>query len=635
MQKLLFRVLGFLCLAPSWLLAQQYQNPNIEYFGTPNEVNLGAPNPNEGIDLIPSGIDLYSGDDPNTIYYGLTPPNSASKPVIVFVHGYASKASVWYTGDDNMYKDVYNNGYRTAFVSLTPNKHVWTNGSMLATIIDRVTQHYAVNDVVVVGWSKGGVDTDAAVVHFGANAKVSKVITLSSPHNGTYLAELGNSWLLSLVNIIFMQNNDATKSLTRGNMAYFRSITDSHPGNTVPFTTFGAWGNGPLNRVDIPQGILHLNGGSKSSGGNDGVVPYSSSLRPGSQELFGGQYKAYGWFWIPYYPGPNETELDHFEVTRGGLTWSYIRGVINGALRIRPQRTPQDYYPNAVAHSNFQLVTADPAASSFVVEENSSVLQVHILAQEGKTWTAIDAQGNSFSPTFLNDQYLEFSGLQPGAYTLTHSGEFAALISSESEVQAHLNTGASADQPVYPEKTEMRFSLDWTNATSADLQDMEVTGLLNRTQNLQMESRDEAPLVLTFTREGNQYVTSAPATLPGGIYSLTVRAEGKHLSRTIVTSIAKLGNDKPATETLASTLDLTVGPNPFSDRLSIYVESVNPGTVTVYNMVGKPLAQMDHDPTSGSQTLTWDARAEGYSAGVYLVEFSDGKQKLMRKVVLQ
>ena len=274
-----YTVLAVLCLVSTFSYSQQYQNPAIENFGPPNEVNLGAPYPGEGIDLIPGGVDLYSGDDPNTIYYGLTPPGSANRPVLVFVHGYASKASVWYSGDDNMYNDVYNDGYRAAYVSLTPNKHVWTNGAMLSTIIDRVTQHYNVSSVTVVGWSKGGVDTDAALVHFGANSKVDQVFTLSSPHNGTYLAELANSWLLSLVNIIFMQNNDATRSLTRGNMAYFRSITDNNPNNTVPYTTIGGWGNGPLARVDIPQGILHLNGGSKSSGGNDGVVPYRSSLR--------------------------------------------------------------------------------------------------------------------------------------------------------------------------------------------------------------------------------------------------------------------------------------------------------------------------------------------------------------------
>lgn len=634
------KIVAFAALAVAMGLrlqvSAQFQNPNIEYFGPPNEMYLAGPNPNEGTQIIPVGIDLYAGNDNNTIHYGLTPPNSSSKPVVVFVHGYASNASVFYTGDDNMYKDVYQDGYRSAYVSLTPDKHIWTNGNMLADIIERICLHYGVNDVVLVGWSKGGVDSDAALVHFGANARVSEVFTLSTPHHGTYLAELANSWLLSLVNIIFMQNNDATRSLTRGYMSYFRSVTDGHPANNTGFTTLGGWGNGPLNRLDIPQGILHLNGGSKASGGNDGVVPYSSSKRPGGSELFGGQYKAYGWFGIPYYPGPSQTKLDHFEVTRGGKVWPFIKGTLNGTLRTAMNPTPPDYDAGTTVSSNGQLVTSAGGNDGFVIEEGAETVAIRLLGGDMELPQIRNADGQLCLLTPVGERVWQMEPAPAGKYLIeAKKGEqFAVLVSVENGPELVLNTPTS----LVKAEDALQFEIDLEGLKKDFPQDLEVTGILHRTQLLDLQSAEGAsttvdfqPQVLRFRRDGNRFLADAAADLPAGVYSLTVSAQSPEIARTLVSSFAKLGSEQ-ATDLEPVNMSVGVWPNPFTDRLSIEVEAQGAGEITIYNVLGTAVKSMAF---SGNQVLHWDARVEGAPAGVYIVELRSGDRQVTKKVILK
>lgn len=619
------------------LFAQSFTYPYVENFGSPNELYLAAPDPREGTQLLPGGIDLWDGDDVNTIYYGMVPAGSQSKPVLVFVHGYASSASIWYEGRDNMYHDTYQDGYRTAFVSLTPNRHMWTNGNMLSNSIDQIKAHYGVNDVVVVAHSKGGVDTDAAVVHYGANNKVSQVFTLSSPHNGTALAEVANSVLLSLVNIIFMQNNDATKSLRRGYMSYFRSLTDGQSTNTVDFTTFGAWGNGPLARLAIPQGILYAAGGSKSSGGNDGVVPYASSRRPGGRELFDGQRKEYGWFGIPYYPGPSETELDHFEVTRGDLVWPYVKGVIEGTLRTAPQTTPQDIRPNLKVASNMQIVASAGGADQFFIHEADENVSVWVAGQ-GQKLRLRNLDGGAIPQVVRMAEGTDEEGGQyytvealPGRYGVEMEGEFVALVTAEGGVEVNMESIMQENEQVFKAEDAIAFKVSLAGIENLSLEDLQVSGTVQRDLDLEMNNRTDAARVLEVRREGETFVAEAGDDLPGGIYSVTLTVKGEGFARTLVSSVAKVGEAKKQAETVG--LQMEVFPNPFSERLTIRLPENGTGTVTIFNVFGQQVHQFAE--AKGNSELIWNAKSEGASVGIYFVEWQEKGQKRTEKVVLR
>jgi triacylglycerol lipase len=242
------------------------------------------------------------------IYIGATPPNvSYTKPVLVFVHGYNSSASTWWTdtsyhGLNDMYQYAYNNGYRTAFVNMYPDQDMWYNGSLLNSQIDQIRSYFGVSKVTIVAHSKGGVDANTASVWYGATPKISRIITLSSPHWGTPLADLAfSSWTWWLA-AIFGQANNATYSLQTGQMNYFRSIT---PQDTIPYYTFSGYKCGPVFSA-LWYGCMAI------GGEDDGVVPVWSARIPGGIHLKEG-------YW------------DHDEIKMGSRTWSYFAPYIQTA----------------------------------------------------------------------------------------------------------------------------------------------------------------------------------------------------------------------------------------------------------------------------------------------------------------
>jgi pimeloyl-ACP methyl ester carboxylesterase len=214
---------------------------------------------------------------PGTWYIGSQPSwVDPAKAPIVFVHGYNSSASVWWDGND-MYETALANGYQTAFIDLYPERDMWENGAMLAGKLKQIYEYFGNKKVVVVGHSKGGIDTQTALVHYGAHQYVTNVITLSSPHHGTQLSDLAHSssawWLAALLG----NNNDATRSLQTGNMSYFRSVTDSHANSAKNrYYTLGGYKWGSFGSA-LYWGGLYLS----SYGSNDGVVTVSSSRLPG------------------------------------------------------------------------------------------------------------------------------------------------------------------------------------------------------------------------------------------------------------------------------------------------------------------------------------------------------------------
>ncbi|MFD0695355.1 alpha/beta hydrolase [Paenibacillus sp. GCM10027628] len=217
---------------------------------------------------------------PGTWAPGATPPNLNSKlPVILFVQGLGSNAGSWYDTND-MYQTAYNNGYQTAFIELNDSggtpKNMWDNGQLLAQKIAVISQYFN-KKLVIVAHSKGGVDTQAALVHYNAYPYVSNVITLSSPHHGSELADLAySSWAGWLADLIGYKN-DATYSMQTSYMNYFRSLTDSNANSSFnKFYTFAGTGWAESPSSSYFAGGLYLS----LFGNNDGVVTVNSSYVP-------------------------------------------------------------------------------------------------------------------------------------------------------------------------------------------------------------------------------------------------------------------------------------------------------------------------------------------------------------------
>jgi triacylglycerol esterase/lipase EstA (alpha/beta hydrolase family) len=273
-KKLLVMVAALLLLIPSWVLAGDFGKDD------------------------PSGV-------PGQWYVGTTPSYVApSKHPILFVHGLNSSSNTWWNVN-NMYDTAYQNGYETAFIDLYPTETMWDNGALLAGKVREIYNFFG-EKVVIVAHSKGGIDTQSALVHHGAYPYVARVITLSSPHSGSELADLAySSWAGWLAGILGSKN-DATYSLQTGYMSYFREQTDSHSNiGRVPFYTFAGtkWGSFGSS---LYWGGLYLS----SYGGNDGAVTVNSSR-------------------LPYATHLNTGSWNHSTIKEGSSTFNLFKSLLN------------------------------------------------------------------------------------------------------------------------------------------------------------------------------------------------------------------------------------------------------------------------------------------------------------------
>ncbi|HXM42284.1 MAG TPA: hypothetical protein VN924_13610 [Bryobacteraceae bacterium] len=159
------------------------------------------------------------------LFYGATPSVCASAtscptPVLVFVHGLSGSYADWLesancppgptfcgpngvgagTGND-MYDYAYENGFRTAFMSLSANNtgnsaSIATNAAMLETIFPRILANFGVSKVYFVCHSKGGLDLQAALATPQWIGIANAVILLGTPSQGDALA----TWVFTTPN---------------------------------------------------------------------------------------------------------------------------------------------------------------------------------------------------------------------------------------------------------------------------------------------------------------------------------------------------------------------------------------------------------------------------------------------------
>ncbi|WP_223702354.1 lipase family alpha/beta hydrolase [Sutcliffiella deserti] len=222
----------------------------------------------------PGGVpgQWYVGDAPSFIDPNLPP--------IVFVHGINSSSKTWWENND-MYQTALNNGFQTAFIDVHPDKNMWDNGSIINTKIREIYNHFGQKKLVIVSHSKGGIDSQNALVHYGAHPYVSNLITLSTPHYGSQLADLAYSGWASWLSGILGSKNDATYSLQTGYMNSYRTQTDQNinrsrnPVYTLAGTSWGSFGS------SLYWGGLYL----RSYGTNDGAVTVANSRLPYSTEV--------------------------------------------------------------------------------------------------------------------------------------------------------------------------------------------------------------------------------------------------------------------------------------------------------------------------------------------------------------
>ncbi|MGD1842758.1 MAG: T9SS type A sorting domain-containing protein [Thermonemataceae bacterium] len=574
---------------------------------------------------------IGGADDVGTIYYGAVPSNAGTKPVLVFIHGYTSNASTWWDGND-MYDQAFSDGYRTAFVSVHPDKSMWTNGELFASMLTTITNYYGVNRVVVVAHSKGGIDTDAALIHYGGYSKVERTITLGSPHFGTQLADLAQSGWVSWLSSVFGQNNEATFVLQTGYMNYFREETDNHPNRPLTnFTTFGTWGYGGI--LWFSGVYLEANSTVRNSGGNDGVVPYYSTIRPNSAVIFGEK--------------DGRGDLNHFEVSEGNEMWRYIKAQLPSTVtRTQPPvLAATKTNPNAVVYSRSQIISSNQGGNTFFIEKNASKVKVEVfqsslfdeiqlLDPQNKRVIGLNTTDKERS-LFGGDlvKTVELSAPEAGIYEIQSQEPFVAIITTENGVNARFSSDLNDEKLTYQEGEPMHFAVSLEGATQAT-----VTGSLIRTGSLDgTNDRSEEAFVFELSRNAaGVYIGTIPPTLRTGVYSVNVAAVGEGFERDIATSVAVTPSSQGLQDAEPIERALQVYPNPSVGKatFSFAIEEAGNHALTIYDITGKPIQSFNlSDLSVGQHEIDWELPMD-LSNGLYLYELTVNGKKITKKLLL-
>ena len=603
------------------------------------ETNLVAPS------QMTSSAGVLEDNDVGNIYYGATPSNlREDSPVLVFIHGYTSSASTWWDGND-MYTQAHADGYRTAFVSVHPDKDMWVNGDLFNNMLGTITNHFSVNKVVVVAHSKGGLDTDAAMVHYGAVDKVERTITLSSPHHGTPLADLAQSGWVSWLSGVFGQVNDATNCLQTGYASYFRSQTDNHQNNSAAnFRTVGSWGYGGI--LWVPGQYLNWNGGNRWAGGNDGVVTYQSSQRPNSAILLSGY-------------GNSTTDLDHFEIQEGQYMWNTIKSNLPYTLAkigAKPVDNSTPTNPNAVVESRVQILSSEKTSRNFIVEEGvtETMLDIHhvntneefvVIAPNGETVNPkivrVSAQANNLLGGFATTLLIE--NPQVGTYSIESQNAFVALVTDNEGITLRMTSDLSDEKYVYNVGETINLNISLLNEKGINTQGTELTGAMTLTSN---DIKSQSAVILEFKENNGQFTATVNDELEEGIYSIAIQAGNGNFSKSLVTSIAVVdgvlhkladGTKDPIKENTVESIELLPSfPNPFSTQTTISFElkSSDAALLTIYDAVGRVVETVDLSSYGiGTHQYIWNVNQSKVKNGLYIAEIRNGNERVTQTMI--
>ncbi|PEA78502.1 hypothetical protein COM25_06820 [Bacillus wiedmannii] len=346
---------------------------------------------------------------PGEWFLGQKPANyDENKPPILFVQGRNGNADSWYGKTvyhdiNDMYDYALKAGYQTVFIQLYDaagkgSASQWDNGKLLAQKLEEIYNHFG-KKVNIVAHSKGGIDTQAALVGYGANRFVGNVITLATPHHGSNLADLSYSWWAGWLASILGQKDDGTYSLQMGEMAKFRSTIDNNPAaklNRYYTATGTSWG--PVFSA-LSMGGFYLS----SYGSNDGLVNEWSAKLPYGTHLF------------------TDSRFDHDNIRKGSAVFSRIEPYLRTSNVAVPALVASSTSSNenieqlnTTSNQNIlggelpqnqwieQTVTVDKKTEGIVsILTASSDVEVQMMSPKGKMYTNKDSvittgEGESF-----------------------------------------------------------------------------------------------------------------------------------------------------------------------------------------------------------------------------------------------
>lgn len=484
---------------------------------------------------------------PGEWFLGATPANyDPNKPPIVFVQGKNGAANSWYGetayhGTNDMYESAYNSGYQAVFVQLydadgTGSRSQYDNGRLLASMLQQIYNHFG-KKVSIVAHSKGGPDTQAALIHYGAYRYVGNVITLASPHHGSHLADLSYSWYAGWLATLLGQKDAGTYSLQVGEMAKFRSVTDSNANAKMnKYYTVAGTSWGPAFSA-LATGGLYLS----SYGDNDGLVNVWSTKLPYGTHLF------------------TDSSLDHDNIRMGSKVFSriepYLRTVTAPSITTTQAFASQSSDEQLVTDSN-QAITGGPLAKSKWTKSTISVdsvtdgvisvltassnVNVQLVSPSGKIYTS----KNSKVTKTKDDFYFKGASVQTFHLNKMEVGDWSVLLKSQAQKDAYLLLSNFKQQAPFTlqmngkaKQPKEQFQLKQAKHLAIDQQGL----------SFKIRVVDKNGTLISETTKVNQkdmltFTGNLPSVSQSGVYNVTIdisgkNTNGKKFNRTIVRSV--------------------------------------------------------------------------------------------------
>lgn len=557
------------------------------------------------------------------IIYGKTPPNFNGK-TLVFIHGFSSTSSTFLL-DNDMYKEAYKAGYKTAFVSATKGEGDWVNGEILSRAIDQIKTYLGTSTVTIVAHSNGGKASEVAMFEYNKASSVDKVVTLSTPFRGTQIADVASSPAISwLVNLLGL-GTGASFSTTYYCDSYFRPYFDNKSNNLPKkFFDVGAWGYarffGDTSYAMIPAGgIIYAAGGGK----NDGVTPFYSSTRPGGKQVFSSS--------------DDRTYLNHSDVKLSDDVWDdIVKPILSGSYgRMNEESNENNFVESQIRHqtsSNYQILNSNEDTYALLSPRSRQYEIQLITEKENDNVNIIDAvtsqKVKQFSANRENQALQKLSKASSSSQKLKINADNNYVAFITDDVNEPMN---------YNILENNKLQLNFPKTSGEKLNQISIAAKAYLIGGLRGEVLKPQNLDIKFIKKGLDFIADVNH-LPKGVYSLSISSEIKNeykrdlINGFVISEKQNIIQDQASISQAENIFKLSN--NPINETTQIISTTELKGNVNVkiYNNFGQILEDFNTS-AKGTKSILIGNHFSRLTKGLYIIEVSDETSKQQFKVM--
>ena len=602
----------------------------------------------------------------NQIIYGATPDNfNDESPVLIFVHGWIDNGYGWFFIGNQMYDKAYKNGYQTTFLNQSQTGSLESNGQVVAGMIRQISSHFSnTKNIIIIAHSKGGLDSEYAMYKYGVDSLIKGVITLSTPFYGAPLADWGSSFLEPVLNNIpifgqFFRDRGTKQLQTAFVQNRVRPFMDDNPNNhPEKFITLGGWGDKKIttlplvvpadiatlwsyinpNCSELPFGPIY--GGSISllfnvtglltrasnlpfsepiPGGrwfNDGLAPYGSSVRPGSQRAL-----------AP--PGDPKSFFNHFDFLWGEAMWPLIQpnidilstGRISQSPSSKNSRNEQEvdvFYSNLSVYSdklNLNEVTLYPGAELFVITSNATDAFLRLTSPNGKSKDLYEA-GRNILTIANNEESTQTYKIQ------ANTPYFGVMEDRTLTMQCNTN-----HHHLQLTKEQLFWQVSFDGILQENYEDIEVYAIIHPSMDRNGQSISGNDKYIKFKRINQTFIYEEINDLSEGFYVATIIGKGNVFNKVINFSFEN------TYKRTSSSKDFQVYPNVFSEGVSIvHLEGLREGSwiISLKDLSGKIILS---DMLQSEGKVIDFIIQQQLPSGMFLLEAERNEERFVCKVV--